>query len=492
MKRIIIMLLIACSAITPTLAQSKSKTQKKDYHLVIGDNKEYQYPLRVFQKLRTIRDQFGKKVGQVYSVIKNPNTGIIESSERITHFSCSIEELKTIDNDFMNDEPSSYQILHILPGSTQQFAINVFSEGGQRNTTLPIRTKDTQEMWFLATKNLENPQLRDVYAIVWETEDLGNLGETAEGTIYGISSLRPDLYTKNLEASKNTFRIDGRVGYDLTDSLYVVYMADTSEELDKLADDAFVAYMPVVNKRFNFSVEIDKPKVGRIRTVMPDGSLCHLWTNLDFVPGETYQITTHNGYYDEDRDYEHRVGRYSGKSLLNKRQVRGIDDVSVVDEADSILEEYVDSVSYHERPFPEPSPFLKLRMEIKYKNLSIKKDALRAFYNSLDPKSNASWARKDRIFDRIIKQNQEVDADFRDLQKLFKDYFKEFDNLVDKRAEILGPGYEEILDFYTEQNKWLTEMMNSGIQLPKSARKTQKALNKYIEKYMTEMTTLIE
>jgi hypothetical protein len=282
------------------------------------------------------------------------------------------------------------------------------------------------------------------------------------------------------------------VGYDLTDSLYVVYMADTSEELDKLADDAFVAYMPVVNKRFNFSVEIDKPKVGRIRTVMPDGSLCHLWTNLDFVPGETYQITTHNGYYDEDRDYEHRVGRYSGKSLLNKRQVRGIDDVSVVDEVDSILEEYVDSVSYYERPFPEPSPLLKLRMEIKYKNLAIKKDALRAFYNSLDPKNNASWARKDRIFDRIIKQNQEVDADFRDLQKLFKDYFKEFDNLVDKRAEILGPGYEEILDFYTEQNKWLTEMMNSGVQLPKSARKTQKALNKYIEKYMKEMSTIID
>ena len=483
------MLLIACSAVVPTLAQSKSKTQKKDYQLVIGDSKEYQYPLRVFQKLRTIRDKFGRRVGQTYSVIKNPNTGIIESSERITHFCCNVEELKTIDKDFMDDEPSSYQILHIMSGSTQQFAINVFSEGGKRNTTLPIRTKDTQEMWFLATKNLENPQLRDVYAIVWETEDMG---ETAEGTIYGISSLRPDLYTKSLETSKNTFRIDGRVGYDLTDSLYVVYMADTSEELDKLADDAFVAYMPVVNKRFNFSVEIDKPKVGRIRTVMPDGSLCHLWTNLDFVPGETYRITTHNGYYDEDRDYEYRVGRYSGKSLLNNRQVRGIDDVSVVDDADSILEECGDSATYHERPFPEPSPLLKLRMEIKYKNLAIKKDALRAFYNSLDPQNNASWARKDRIFDRIIRQNQEVDDDFRDLQKLFNDYFKEFDNLVDKRAEILGPSYEGILDFYTEQNKWLTEMMNSGIQLPKSAQKTQKALNKYIEKYMKEMTKLIE
>ena len=476
MKRLIIMLLIACSAITPTLAQSKSKTQKKDYHLVIGDNKEYQYPLRVFQKLREIRDQFGKKVGQVYSVIKNPNTGIIESSERITHFSCSIEELKTIDNDFMNDEPSSYQILHILPGSTQQFAINVFSEGGQRNTTLPIRTKDTQEMWFLATKNFENPQLRDVYAIVWETEDLGNLGETAEGTIYGISSLRPDLYTKSLETSKNTFRIDGRVGYDLTDSLYVVYMADTSEELDKLADDAFVAYMPVVNKRFNFSVEIDKPKVGRIRTVMPDGSLCHLWTNLDFVPGETYQITTHNGYYDEDRDYEHRVGRYSGKSLLNKRQVRGIDDVSIVDEADD---------------FPssdwEPSPVLKKQLETKGLAMEAKINSVAALYQSLDPKNNVSWVRKDLIFDRITKQNKEVDAAFHDMSKLIKD----FEIPANERIEMLGAGYEKLMNFYTEQNKGLTEMISSGVQLPKSARKTQKALNKYIEKYMTEMTKFV-
>ena len=479
MKRLIIMLLIISSAVTPTLAQSKSKTQKKDYHLVIGDNKEYQYPLRVFQKLRTIRDQFGTKAGQTYSVIKNPNTGIIESSERITHFYCNVEELKTIDKDFMADEPSSYQILHILPGSTQQFAINVFSEGGKRNTTLPIRTKDAQEMWFLATKNLENPQLRDVYAIVWETDDIA---ETAEGTIYGISSLRPDLYTKSLETSKNTFRIDGRVGYDLTDSLYVVYMADTSEELDKLADDAFVAYMPVVNKRFNFSVEIDKPKVGRIRTVMPDGSLCHLWTNLDFVPGETYQITTHNGYYDEDRDYEHRVGRYSGKSLLNKRQVRGIDDVSVVE----------GTLTDNERPFPEPSPMLKMRMEMKYKDLEIKMEAVKNLYQSLDPQNNVSWVRKNLVFDRISKQNKEVDADFRDLQDFFKEYFIEFDWLVDKQAEILGKGYEEILEFFTEQNKGLTEMMSSGVQLPKSARKTQKALNKYIEKYMKEMSTIID
>ena len=476
MKRIIIMLLIACSAVVTATAQSKSKTQKKDY-LAIVENKEYQYPLRVFRRLREIRDQFGRKQGQVYSVLKNPNTGLIESAERITHFSCDVKELKTIDQVFMDDEPYSYQILHIMPGSREQFSIRVVSNGGQPNNTLHVRTNSKQEMWFLATKNLENPQLRDAYAIVWEPSADGL---NVEGTVYGISSLRPDLYTKNLETSNNVFRIDGRVGDDLTDSLYVVYMADSSEELDKLADDAFMEYMPVVNRRFSFSVEIDKPKVGRIRTVMPDGSLCHLWTNLDFVPGETYHITTHNGYYDEDRDYERRVGRYSGKSLLNKRQVRGIDDVSIVAEADTVV---VDSPTNW-----EPSPALKMQLEVKGKAMWAKMESVKALYRSLDPKNSVSWMRKDLIFVRITKQNKEVDAAFHDILKFLKDIVIP----VDERAEILGKGYEEILKFYTEQNKGLTEMMSSGIQLPKSAKKTQKALNKYIEKYMTEMTKLIE
>ena len=215
MKRLIIMLLIASSAAVPTLAQSKSKAQKK-YDLTIMTDKEQQYPLRVFRLLKSIRDKFGMKEGQTYSVLKNPDTGLIESAERITHFICNIKELKTIDEDFMADEPFSYQILHLLPGNTQRFDIKVVSADGQRSTTLPIRTESTQEMWYLATKNLENPQLRDVYAIVWETDAFDT---KAEGTIYGISSLRPDLYTKNQETSKKTFKIDGRVGNDLTDSL---------------------------------------------------------------------------------------------------------------------------------------------------------------------------------------------------------------------------------------------------------------------------------
>jgi hypothetical protein len=205
------------------------------------------------------------------------------------------------------------------------------------------------------------------------------------------------------------------------------------------------------------------------------------------VPGETYHITTHNGYYDEDRDYERRVGRYSGKSLLNKRQVRGIDDVSIVDDADVMI---VDTVAIEDDDQPaqwRPSPALRMQIEAKGAAMEAKMKSVKALYQSLDPKNNASWMRKDLIFDQITKQNKDVDKSFHDLLK----FINGLDLPADKKAEIFGGGYKALMEFYTEQNKGLTEMMSSGFQLPKSAQKTQKALNKYIEKYMTEMTKLM-
>ena len=465
MKRLIIMLLIVGNAAVPTLAQSKSKTQER-YDLTVKMNKEHQYPLRVFRLLKSIRDKFGTKAGQTYSVLKNPNTGLIESSERITRFCCDIEELKTIDEDFMADEPFSYQILHLLPGNSQQFDIKVVSADGQRSTTLPIRTESSQEMWYLATKNLENPQLRDVYAIVWVTDDFV---ATAEGTIYGISSLRPDLYTKNQDASKNTFRIDGRVGYDLTDSLYVVYMADTKEELDKQADNAFIEYMPVVNRRFSFSVEIDRPKVGRIRTVMPDGSLCHLWTNLDFVPGETYHITTHNGYYDEDRDYEYRVGRFSGKSLLQPQQK------NVTITGDFKFMESDDLGADIGGLPPEEAAKVKARV-----------NAIEAYANMIDENFDAikntpypaNSTQLESLYNKILTLSKSIDTHFNRLVKLAKDNCMSINEQVEM--------YKFILDIYRYQNRKFNEA--SSIHYNKSAQKLQKYITSQTEKYLGEMS----
>ena len=486
MKRILIMLLIACSAITTISADPTATPQKK--------------AKSVIRSLEGVIAFHAQEGNQTLSVTKNPETGLIESSERIAPFTCEKEDLWTIPIGFNEDEPLSYQFMHLLPGNTELFNLKVVTNNGQKSKEIRIRINSKQEMWFMCCKNPDNPQLRDAYAIVWEeTKD-----KKVAGTVYMITSLRPDMYEKNmtgaglLSDNKNTFTIDGRVGYDLKDSLYVIYMADTAEELNNLKDSDFLATMPVVNKRFTFSVELDKPKVGRIRTVMPDGSLCELWTNLDFVPGETYRITTHNGYYDEDRDYEQRVGRYSGKSLLNERQSRGIDDMVVDDVVvdDVVVDEVeIDTTpGYNEPVTPrqsskwEPTPEQKMQVEAKGMALKANMDAIKATYASLEPHFKMkSLTGSERIFAQITKLNKEVDAKFQDFIK----YLNGLDVPPTEKAEktnTIGEVHKQILKFYTEQNQAFTEMYKEVGVLTKAAQKTQKYINGLTEKYMKEMS----
>ena len=473
MKRIFIMLLIACSAISTISADPAAATPQKK-------------PEAVIAMLNDIIKRFGQTSDQVYSVSRNPNTNQIEYSIKITKFVANVRKapltlnLASISSPFTKDEPLSYQLLHLTPGSTEMFALGVYMEQGE-GKQYTLRDNPNQEMWLMCCKNAENPQLRDAYAIAWE---LNEDQSQAIGTVYMITSLRPDLAVRNMSSAglmsdnQNTFTIDGRVGYDLTDSLYVVYMADNAEELDKVADNDYVATMPVVNRRFSFSVQLDKPKVGRIRTVMPDGSLCELWTNLDFVPGKTYRITTHNGYYDEDRDYELSVGRYSGKSLLNDLQRRGVDDqtVTVVDEVPEEFRTIEHQVGRGSRSVAEnavifaKAELVKLHIDkIKnsYKELSM---AMRDF---------RSRERVQLILKQILQQNQELDKQYQEFIKYIKS--------TGWRKDEWSDMYKEILRFYTEQNKELSGAYADSITNGKPILKLRDYLNKQTEKYMKEM-----
>jgi len=497
MKRILIMLLIACSATIAASAQQKKATI---------DNTPYNVKALFYTFLKS----WGAPSDEVYSVIKNPNTNLIESSVKITYFVANVntgtvrQNMSAIGEAFKKDESRAYQLLHLAPGNKESLALSAVNENGQRTTYL-VRGADYEEMWLLCAKNPENPKLRDAYAIKWSMNDDKS---KALGAIYQITSLRPDYYEQSMSGgifnsgqylTTKTFRIDGRVGEDLTDSLYVVYMADTAEELDKVADDAFVAKMPVVGKRFSFSVELDKRKVGRIRTVMPDGSLCQLWTNLDFVPGETYRITTHNGYYDEDNDYEQRVGRYSGKSLLNDLQRRGIDDQTV--EAVDTIPGYVDdNIVLDGVEFAEPdnmeawtktiTPQQQALLMFKAKGIEAGIERVKASYEplgrimrdtpSLLLDNNTHF---NQMFENITAQNKELDKNVQDFQKaLFA-----LNPPAKLRQSFYVDAYKEILNTFTEQNKGFTEIFAKTGKLSKAAQKTQKYINKLTEKYMNEM-----
>ena len=442
------MLLIACSAVTTISADSSAAPQKK--------------PEIVIATLNAIIQKFGQNEGQVYSVNRNPNTNIIESSIKIVPFRCSANRIQN-DNvmnavaiNFPKEEPLAYQFLHVQPGSNELFSLKVITNNGTNQSTQRIRTNKNQEMWLMCCKNPENPQLRDAYAIVWEHTD------EIEGTIYMISSLRPDMYEKAAES--RMFKIVGRVDENIKDSLYNIYIAESREALYNLEDHEYVACVPVVNKRFEWQTELTKPCVGRLRCIFPDGKLCSAWIDLDFVPGETYNITVHNGYYDEDKDYERRVGRQSGHSLIEPNAVK-----------------VEDSQSF------KPTEVQRMQLEPIVELAKMKMEEIKSLYQNLNSK-NLSWVNKGAVFDNITKKNKELDKQFQDVIKVVKGL--KFPKNEESKA--WSELYKEILKFYSEQNRGLTEMSGQG-QLPKSAQKTQETVNKIIQKYMNEMSkTLLQ
>ena len=442
------MLLIACSAVTTISADSSAAPQKK--------------PETVIFTLNAIIQKFGQNEGQVYSVNRNPNTGIIESSIKIVPFRCSANRIQN-DNvmnavaiNFPKEEPLAYQFLHVQPGSNELFSLKVITNNGTNQSTQRIRTNKNQEMWLMCCKNPENPQLRDAYAIVWEHTD------EIEGTIYMISSLRPDMYEKAAES--RMFKIVGRVDENIKDSLYNIYIAESREALYNLEDHEYVACVPVVNKRFEWQTELTKPCVGRLRCIFPDGKLCSAWIDLDFVPGETYNITVHNGYYDEDKDYERRVGRQSGHSLIEPNAVK-----------------VEDSQSF------KPTEVQRMQLEPITELARMKIEEIKSLYQQLRSK-NLSWVNKGAVFDNITKKNKELDKQFQDVIKVVKGIKMP----KNEESKALSELYKEILKFYSEQNRGLTEMSGQA-QLPKSAQKTQETVNKIIQKYMNEMSkTLLQ
>ena len=467
MKRIIVMLLIACSAVTTISADSSAAPQKK--------------PEIVIATLNAIIQKFGQNEGQVYSVNRNPNTGIIESSIKIVPFRCSANRIQN-DNvmnavaiNFPKDEPLAYQFLHVQPGSNEMFSLKVITNDGTSQGTQRIRTNKNQEMWFMCCKNPENPQLRDAYAIVWEHTD------EIEGTIYMITSLRPDMYEKAAES--RMFKIVGRVDENIKDSLYNIYIAESREALYNLEDHEYVACVPVVNKRFEWQTELTKPCVGRLRCIFPDGELCSAWIDLDFVPGETYNITVHNGYYDEDKDYERRVGRQSGHSLIEPNAVKVVESIRRENlPADAT---YIGSVKVEDsQPF-KPTEVQRMQLKAIFELAEIKMEDIKALYQQLRSE-NLSWVNKGAVFDNITKKNKELDKQFQDVIKVVKGIKMS----KHEESQALSELYKKILEFYTEQNKILTEM-SGQTQLPKSAQKTQETVSKIIQKYMNEMSKML-
>lgn len=474
MKKIFILIFIALAAIPVTVgaqSSSKQKTQKK--------------PVNVIKILDEIISNYATENGESYEKIKNPNTNTIESFERIVNFSLPNTHsniLELAGQAFQKDEELSFRLSHMVPRSGDLVNLKVITDNGNKRKSLRIRKNSLQEMWLMCCKNAENPQFRDAYAIVWEKRN-----DKIFGTIYMITSLRPDLFENAMEtAGSSTFKIEGRVDENIKDSLYNIYIADTYEELNNVADDDYVACVPVINKRFSYSVELDKPKVGRLRCIFPDGSLCSAWIDLDFVPNETYNITVHNGYYSQDNDYEQRVGRFSGKSLITSQ--------SVVTEPDSCAP--VASSASGQNHFSELDAANKWQNNLDYvkkatfeselQKITHKTEIIKEKYKRIQQLMNiingtksrkTSWKNADDTFKSIKKWNAQIDKDIEGLISIMNSWQCPPEALLILHSTVV----KEILN---PQTLIFNELCANYGSLSKTAQNCQKYINSLTEKHI--------
>jgi hypothetical protein len=104
---------------------------------------------------------------------------------------------------------------------------------------------------------------------------------------------------------KQVFTIDGYVDENVTDSCYNIYLADEYFKIDESGKP--VATVPVVNKRFTYSIPLDKMTAGRVRGISQGGELRSTWKDIFFVPGETVKLTVYSENFDIDRPYSYRM-----------------------------------------------------------------------------------------------------------------------------------------------------------------------------------------
>lgn len=276
-----------------------------------------------------IMEKYGIESSMAYNTKRNPETKLLELQILTMEFECGTDMISEILKAFYADEKIAYQLSHILPGQFEQ--INI-SAAGNIPAYIDVRTSPDQEFIMLNTKNAENPKLRDCYAIVWQKDE--NKQNIIKGKLFNVTSTRPDLlprttvyipggtrsatgsaprsdqrskyitnrsqlsvtnYNKVKKYKMAQFTIEGTVDEAISDSCYNIYIADSHSEI---TDDNLVECVPVVNKKFRYSVDIDKIKAGRLRCIFPGRTLASMWVDIFFIPGMTLKLTVHDGYYD--------------------------------------------------------------------------------------------------------------------------------------------------------------------------------------------------
>ena len=349
--------------------------------------------------------------------------------------------------------------------------------------------------------------------------------------------------------AQNNFKVDVKVTQGIEDNGYLIHLFDRSQ-----THRNYVGKITVTDKRTTFETHLDEPLVGDLTATFPDGSVCTHCVRFPFVPDEHAEVKVMNGtfyltgskfykewgnadelvenarkfqkQYETDnliRNYlkdhaseEGCVLYYLKYNILPASQVMKVvspamaggrfkhffadyrtqddDQVEVpqvsdipVPDVNAITVPDVNAIPVPNVDVPgkfEPTPIQKMQAEQKLMVIKFNMEWIEDAYKSLE--DEYSLYRMDMTFGQITQKNKELDKQWQEFFKMLKG----FDIPGEEAAKIYAKTYEEILKFYTGQDKVFFELYKARHSLPKSAEKAQKVIGKLTEKYMKEASRI--
>ena len=256
---ILIVTLIATSQLLANTKQNQSQSEP---------------PTNVINAIKAIASK--QYTTNSINTTKDPETDKILNRVEIYEVKCNENdaEYRDLVEAFEKDKECGYTYFHLLP---KEGGVRNAYIGNNENEKIIIRKTTDQEFYLIVQKNPNDPTLRDLYSVSIENKfftDQWGRAKNRKLTIHVITSLRPDLFGKDLntlpgeEYDLNNLTDEGKRILKITVLSYKQKI-DISEQRIKIYNYQIKAG-PGFSKMNIYNKEIDKEqkKLDKLRKKM--------------------------------------------------------------------------------------------------------------------------------------------------------------------------------------------------------------------------------
>ena len=144
----------------------------------------------VYKAMMDIRKIYGKEDEKIFELMRSPESGFVNTSVEIVPFRGKAISLNNVIKAFDKDSEEGYNFRKFNGATMGAETFGTF-KGDDINSYIMLMNRSegsATSFIYLEVKCADNPQMRTFYGVKWK-----ELGEETSGSLYFITSKRPDL-----------------------------------------------------------------------------------------------------------------------------------------------------------------------------------------------------------------------------------------------------------------------------------------------------------